>query len=247
MAPGTMKSDDLSRAFSALDTLITRLRGPGGCPWDARQTYETIKTYLLEETYEVLEAIEQGSPEDLCQEMGDLLFQLLFLAGIAEDRGEFSLVEVIESITEKMIRRHPHVFGGKRVDSPDEVAANWDEIKKRENGPAAAPASFLRRVPSNSPALLRAHRLGERASRARPQPSGPVKAWSPVEEGFERLRDAVLQGDAEGVGEKAGDLLFALVNLSRSWGLNAEHLLRAANERFIDRFEEMEEAGKPEG
>jgi len=245
MAPEKMRKNDLSKAFLALNALVARLRGPGGCPWDARQTYESIKTYLLEEAYEVLDAIEQGSPEDLCQEMGDLMFQLLFLAGIAEDQGQFDLLDVIEAITEKMIRRHPHVFEGKKVDGPEEVAENWEEIKKRENGSAEAPSSFLKRVPSNSPALLRAHRLSDRASRIRPDAFRTEEIWPKVEEGFERLREAVLQGDGGGVGEKAGDLLFALVNLARSWDLNAEHLLRASNRRFIERFEEREGTHKP--
>jgi MazG family protein len=245
MAQEKMRKNDLSKAFLALNDLVARLRGPGGCPWDAQQTYETIKTYLLEEAYEVLDAIEQGSPEDLCQEMGDLLFQLLFLAGIAKDQGQFDLLQVIEAITEKMIRRHPHVFEGKKVDGPEEVAENWEEIKRRENGSSESPSSLLRRVPSGSPALLRAHRLSDRASRSRPGSFRTEEIWPSVEEGFERLREALLQGEGGGVGEKTGDLLFALVNLSRSRELNAEHLLRAANQRFIERFEESEENHKP--
>ncbi|MBU2498559.1 MAG: nucleoside triphosphate pyrophosphohydrolase [Proteobacteria bacterium] len=240
-----MRKNDLSEAFLALNALVARLRGPGGCPWDAQQTYETIKTYLLEEAYEVLDAIEQGSPEDLCHEMGDLLFQLLFLAGIAADRGEFDLQDIIEAITEKMIRRHPHVFGGKRVAGPEEVAENWEKIKRQENCSAETSSSLLRRVPSNLPALMRATRLSQRALRLCPAASQPEEIWPGVEERFEGLKKRFLEGDREGIGEKAGDLLFALVNLTRSWELNAEHLLRAANQKFIECFEKGEETIEP--
>jgi tetrapyrrole methylase family protein/MazG family protein len=125
-----MNKDQLAKALSALSDLVSRLRGPEGCPWDREQTDSSIKMYLLEEAYEVLDAIENGSPEGVCEELGDLLFQIIFLASLAEVRGEFDLTEVMEKIASKMIRRHPHVFGDAQVKNPAEVSKNWEEIKK---------------------------------------------------------------------------------------------------------------------
>ena len=127
-----MEPDKLSGALLALVELVARLRGPGGCPWDAKQTDETLKIYLLEEAYEVLDAVERSSPRQVCQELGDLLFQILFLAHLAEERQEFDLVDVLETIREKMIRRHPHVFGDVAVETAEDVAENWAEIKRNE-------------------------------------------------------------------------------------------------------------------
>ena len=127
-----MNKDRLSGTLSALAELVSRLRGDDGCPWDIKQTDSTIKMYLLEEAYEVLDAIEGGSPEDVCQELGDLLFMILFLSRMAEERGEFDLVEVMEKITEKMINRHPHVFGLTDVKSSEEVDIYWEKIKRKE-------------------------------------------------------------------------------------------------------------------
>ena len=133
-----MNKDQLAKALIALSDLVSRLRGPEGCPWDREQTDSSIKMYLLEEAYEVLDAIENGSPEGVCEELGDLLFQIIFLASLAEVRGEFDFTEVMEKIASKMIRRHPHVFGGAQVKNPAEVSKNWEEIKKTEKGASDA-------------------------------------------------------------------------------------------------------------
>lgn len=228
-----MNKDKLSRALLSLSELVSRLRGPCGCPWDAQQTDATIKMYLLEETYEVLDAIERGSSEDVCQELGDLLFQIIFLARLAEETGKFDLVEVIEKITEKMIKRHPHVFGSTRVNSAEDVAENWVRIKKGEVS-----------VPESLPALLRAHRLGERTSKMTTDSPDVEEIWNMVEEAFEDLRKAILDRDKQRIGEETGDLLFGLVNLARHWGLNAEHLLRIVNKKFLERFKETQKALK---
>ncbi len=224
-----MNKDKLSRALLSLSELVSRLRGPCGCPWDAQQTDSTIKMYLLEETYEVLDAIERGSSEDVCQELGDLLFQIIFLARLAEEIGEFDLVEVIEKVTEKMINRHPHVFGSTRVKSAEDVAENWLRIKKGKVS-----------VPESLPALLRAHRLGERTSKMTTDSPNVEEIWSKVEEAFEDLRKAILDRDKQRIGEETGDLLFSLVNLARHWGLNAEHLLRIVNKKFLKNFKKMQ-------
>ena len=247
-----MDPDRLSSAIVDLVNLVERLRGPGGCPWDAEQTDATVKIYLLEEAYEVLEAIEKASSPDVCLELGDLLFQVLFLARLAEERNEFDLVEIIEKITEKMVHRHPHVFGAERVETAEDVALNWAKIKKSEKGALQA-TSLLESVPVNLPALLRAHRLGERASRegfdplnagAGIAPPGKGQIWDGVRERFERLRSALAEKDKELIGEVMGDLLFDMAGLARVWQLNAEDVLRLANQRFLERFEEMEKERK---
>jgi tetrapyrrole methylase family protein/MazG family protein len=236
-----MNRDRLSKAFLALTELVSRLRGPGGCPWDALQTDSTIKMYLLEETYEVMDAVERGSPEEVSMELGDLLFHIIFLGKLAEERGEFDLVEVIEKITEKMINRHPHVFGTTDVKGPEEVAQNWERIKKAEEGTQKSFTSMLQSIPGGLPALLRAHRLGERASKRNLDWFRAEAVWKRIEKGWGELRKAIVKEDQEPVGEEMGDLLFALVTLIRHSGLNAEHLLRNANTRFLERFQRMEE------
>jgi MazG family protein len=241
-----MDAQKLSKALLALHELISKLRGTDGCPWDVLQTDSTIKMYLLEEAYEVLDAIERGGPEDVCQELGDLLFQIIFLVSLAEERGEFDLVEVLEQITEKMRYRHPHVFGQTKVESADEVAENWQKLKERENEKSKTLSENLRGVPVDLPALLRAHRLSDRASRAnRERPDVEVQ-WVNVEKSFEQLKEAVSTSDKERIGHRVGEILFGLVSLARDWGLNAESLLRQVNQEFIQRVEQMErELGTP--
>lgn len=236
-----MNKQKLSRAFLALYDLLSRLRGADGCPWDALQTESTIKMYLLEEAYEVLDAIERASPGDVCQELGDLLFQIMFLARLGEERGEFDLLQLIEQITEKMKNRHPHVFGQATVGSPEEVADNWQRLKKREKDAAKTSSALLQDVPIDLPALLRAHRLSERASRADLESPSAKESWLQVVERFEELKKAVSSSDKERIGRKMGHLLFGLASLARDWGLNAEDLLRHANQKFIERVEEMEQ------
>ena len=242
-----MDPNRLSSAICSLAELIVRLRGPDGCPWDARQTDSSIKVYLIEEAYEVLEAIERSSPQDVCMELGDLFFQILFLAGIAEERKEFDFIDVIESVTEKMIRRHPHVFGNTRVDSVEEVAVNWAKIKKEEKGRSYDTSSLLQDVPAGLPALLRAHRLSQRASTAGFDWQNAGEVLKKVREELAELESALFNEDNDEVAEEIGDLMFSLVNLSRHMGFNAEHLLRLANQKFLERFEMMEKRLKSSG
>ncbi|MEJ2724676.1 MAG: nucleoside triphosphate pyrophosphohydrolase [Deltaproteobacteria bacterium] len=228
-----MNQEAVAKSFTALAELVSRLRRPHGCPWDAQQTYDTIKTYLLEEAYEVVEAVDTGSAEDICSELGDLLFQILFLADIAEEHEDFDLEQVLEKITKKMITRHPHVFGTTKVAGPEEVAENWEKIKTQERGPNQSPSAYLQSIPANLPALLRAHRLSERVSKHRPEASGAPECWERVKEGFEALGKSVAAQDQSRVGECLGDLLFSLSDMARCWGHNAEHLLRKANREFL--------------
>ena len=233
-----MDPDRLSKAVIDLVDLVSKLRGPGGCPWDVKQTDATIKSYLLEEAYEVLDAIEKAYAPEVCQELGDLLFHILFLARLAEEREEFDFTEVVEMITGKMIRRHPHVFGQATVYSVEDVAVNWARIKKEEKETAGDTASLFGSVPMNLPALLRAHRLSERASKAGIGSPDADDTWDKVLKQFESLKNTVDGHDKERFGREIGLLLFHVVNLSRLWGLNSENLLRAATQEFADRVEE---------
>lgn len=239
---GKMDRNRLSKAAVALVDLMERLRGPGGCPWDAQQDDSTIKMYMLEEAYEALEAIERSSPREVCQELGDLLFQIVFLARIAEERSEFDLVEVMEEVTEKMIRRHPHIFGEARLNSAAQVADKWAEIKKTEKSSTGNVSSQLNKVPVELPALLRSHRLNERLSKFGFDYTSPSGIWDKVQEDFRELEANISEEDSEGTGKAIGRLLFDLANLSRHCGQNAERLLRDANQGFLRRFDRMEES-----
>lgn len=238
-----MDKDALAKAFLDLYDLVSGLRGPGGCPWDAQQTEETIKTYLLEEAYEAIDAVDRGNPEDLCHELGDLLFQILFLTAIAEEKGHFELVGVIKEIIRKMIRRHPHVFGDAKAAGPEEVAENWEKIKRQERGLPYASTKLMESVPSNLPALLRAHRLLERAARLKPDDQD---MWAEVEDAFRKLSEVPDKEDAKAMKKEIGNLLLALVGLAGQRGLNAEHVLREANERFVEQFREKSKTGETE-
>ena len=235
-----MDAHKLSKALIALHDLVSKLRGTDGCPWDALQTDSTIRMYLLEEAYEVLDAIERREPEEVCQELGDLLFQILFLVSLAEERGEFDLVEVLEQITKKMRYRHPHVFGETQVENAEDVAHNWHELKKREKEDSDTLSAHLRGVPIDLPALLRTHRLRDRASRANMDRLEGKVEWDKVEKTFERLKRAVATSDKATIGQQVGEILFDLAGLANDWGLNAESLLREVNEAFIHRVEQME-------
>jgi MazG family protein len=197
--------------------------------------------YLLEEAYEALEAIEKEQPGEICQELGDLLFQILFLSYMGEEKGEFDLLEVMTGIHEKMIRRHPHVFGSTTVQDAEEVSLNWAKIKKGEKKENRESASPLESIPAALPALLRAHRLTERASKA-----GLIEVED--EALLNRIGDSIrsLEGpeqakDLDLVRDRMGDLLLDIANLARAKGFNAEDLLRGANQRFYDRFQDAEE------
>lgn len=242
-----MNRTDPADVFTALWSLVERLRGPGGCPWDAKQTAESIKTYLLEEAYEVADAVERESPGDVCHELGDLLFQILFLASIYKESGDFDLHDVLETIRKKMVHRHPHVFGPVEVNSADEVAANWEKIKKEELGLSENDRWPLERIPENLPALMRAHRLIDRAVMHRLLAPGDEDEWSEVQDLWGSLKEAVFEGgDRQRIAKTIGEALFGLVALARKWGLNAEDLLREKNRHFIEEAKQSHKDAEPD-
>jgi MazG family protein len=231
------QKEKLCDALISLLEIMERLRAPDGCPWDAQQTEQTLKVYLLEEAYEVLDAIEKEDSEALCEELGDLFFQIIFLTQLAKEKGKFTFLNVMERIRDKMIRRHPHVFGEKKVRDAQEVVDNWAKIKRQEK--KEKPEEVLNRVPASLPALLRAHRLSERAARFGFDWKDKEQVWEKVKEEFLELKTAMEEKSAEKVKEEIGDLIFSLVNLSRHWGFNAEDILRHTNTKFTDRFNKM--------
>lgn len=230
-------------AFERLVAVMARLRGPGGCPWDREQTLDSLRQWLLEETYEVLEAIDGGDPDTHKGELGDLLLQVVFQARIREEEGAFDAADVADAITGKMRRRHPHVFGDERADDAAAVSRRWSELKEREDGRDSA----LDGVPTALPALLRALRLGEKAAGVGfdwPDRAGVV---AKLDEERAELEDAIESGDAAAIAHEAGDYLFTVVNLCRHLGVDPESALQDTTRRFERRFREVESTAKREG
>lgn len=224
--------------------LIRTLRSPDGCPWDREQQVADLKQYLLDECYEVMEAIDSNCLEKLREELGDLLFQIVFLAYMAEEAGAFHLDDVLTDIHEKMVRRHPHVFGEVQANDTATVKRNWWKIKKAEG---TAPASQLDAVPRNLPALQRAFRLGQRASRAGLDWTDPASVLEKVKEEVGELESALRQENPEGISEELGDILFTLANLGRHLKQNPEESLHRSNNKFLERFHRMEQCASQEG
>ncbi|MBI2080261.1 MAG: nucleoside triphosphate pyrophosphohydrolase [candidate division NC10 bacterium] len=232
--------DEPGPLFAELTAIMARLRGPGGCPWDREQTSSSIAPYLLEETYEVLEAIREGKPTRLREELGDVLLQVVFHAEMAAEAGQFTIADVLRGVSDKLVRRHPHVFGDAEAKTAAEVLVRWEAIKQHERESGGEPASALAGVPRSLPALLRAHRLQEKASRAGFDWPALEGVLAKVEEEWRELKAALEGGQPARVESELGDLLFGLVNLSRFAGVNPEMALTAATERFIRRFHHIE-------
>ncbi len=228
--------------FERLVEIMHRLRAPGGCPWDREQTPDSLSTYLLEETYEVLEALDNNNSQELKEELGDLLLQIVFHAEIAEGTGGTIVGEVIDSICEKLIRRHPHVFGDTKVDGPQTVLKNWEKIKKAEGK-----KSLLGGVPKVLPALLKAFRLGQKASRVGFDWKDAEGILGKVEEEARELHEAKKAGGKKEIEHEYGDLLLILANLGRFLDIDPETALRKATGRFINRFDWMEQAIEKQG
>jgi len=228
--------------FERLVGIMARLRGEGGCPWDREQTRDSLKPFILEEAYEVLEALDEGDLEKLKEELGDLLLQVVFQAQVASERGEFTIAEVLTLIADKLVRRHPHVFGEAKATTAREVLHNWELLKQNERREKAGKASALDGVPKELPALLRAHRLQEKASRVGFDWKEAGEVFRKVEEELSELKTAARTAGLQRIEEELGDLLFALVNLARFLQVNPEDALRKAITRFITRFQYMEEA-----
>ncbi|MFS2149612.1 nucleoside triphosphate pyrophosphohydrolase [Rhizobium sp. Rhizsp42] len=250
---------EASKDISRLIEIMAALRNPEtGCPWDIVQTFETIKPYTIEEAYEVSDAIERNDMDDLCDELGDLLLQVVFHARMAEEGGEFSFGDVVEAITAKMIRRHPHVFARSEADTPDAVKKQWDDIKqaeKRERAERRAArgisedfkAGFLGSVQRSFPALTEALKLQERAAKVGFDWSAPEPILDKIEEEIGELREALASGDHGKVSDELGDLIFAVVNIGRHVKADPEQSLRGTNTKFRRRFNHIETSLEAQG
>ncbi|MCK6569513.1 nucleoside triphosphate pyrophosphohydrolase [Myxococcota bacterium] len=234
---------DSTEAFTRLVGIMARLRSPGGCPWDREQTLSTLRPYLLEETYEVLDAMEAGDAREHCEELGDLLLQVVFQARVREEAGDFDIADVAQAIADKLVRRHPHVFGDGSVVADDAatVVKNWSEIKAAEKASAGTQRkSALDGVPAALPALLRATRIGEKAAAAGFDWREAGGVLDKLDEEALELREAVARGDRASIEAEMGDYLFTLVNACRHLGIDAESALRGTTRRFEQRFRVLE-------
>jgi MazG family protein len=230
--------------FTRLVEIMRMLRSPGGCPWDREQTLQSLRPFLLEETYEALEAIDAGNRDDLREELGDLVFEVVFLAEIAREEGAFTIDDAIETIADKLVRRHPHVFGeAERARSAAEVLGRWEDLKREERAAAGAPAkTTLGGVPRTLPGLLRAYEYGSRAASVGFDWERARDVIGKIEEEIREVRAAVETAhvDPAALEDEIGDLLFAIANLSRKLGVEPENALRGANDKFAARFTELE-------
>jgi len=236
--------------FARFVELIARLRAPGGCPWDREQTHDTVKPMTIEEAYEVAHAIDERDDAELAAELGDLLLQVVFHARIAEDRGAFALREVIETVAEKMVRRHPHVFGSDAASTAGEVLRNWVAIKAEERAKKGKDDdSMLDSVHKGLPAVMEAFQLTTKASRVGFDWPSADGALAKLDEEALELREAVRApaDDARHVAEEVGDLLFVAVNVARLTGVDPESALKAANRKFRRRFHHVEERLRERG
>lgn len=240
------------QGFQGTVEIMKVLRGNGGCSWDRIQTHDTLKNYLLEESYEVLEAIDNQDWENLAEELGDVLFQIVFHAEIASEAGRFNINQVISGINEKMIRRHPHVFIDKASFNPDQVETNWDAIKRLEKGESGESleshglASEMKKIPKALPALMEAYKVQKKAAKVGFDWQEPTAALAKIDEETLELRAALQENDPQKIEEELGDLLFSVVNVSRLLKLQPEMVLRKATEKFIGRFEKMEKVASQE-
>ncbi|NOX20632.1 MAG: nucleoside triphosphate pyrophosphohydrolase [Nitrospirae bacterium] len=231
-------------SFRKTVEIMSRLRAEDGCPWDRKQTHQSLKSYLIEEAYELLEAIDEADPEKMKEELGDLLFQIVFHARLAEERGEFDIWDVLESINQKMISRHPHVFGSDRLDTADQVVKRWDEYKKKEG---KLSESVLEGIPKAMPSLLRAKKVQERASKVGFDWSEVDEVVEKVKEEFNEFIESLRHGRKHEIEEELGDLFFSLVNLSRFVNINPEEALQKTTSKFIKRFNYIEEKARQRG
>jgi MazG family protein len=254
-APADSSLKYIGKLFADLVAVQARLRAPGGCPWDRQQTHSTLRTYLIEEAYEVLDAIEKGSPQELAEELGDLLLQVLFHADLARETGAFDISDVVTGIHDKMVRRHPHVFGNVKAETAGEVLKNWAQLKANEKQKASLEAgpsqnsapSALDGIPRNLPALLEAHQMTRRAAQV-------GFDWDRVDGIFEKLQEetaelhaALAASNRRAAEEEVGDLLFSVVNLARFLELDPEVTLKHSNLKFKQRFQDMEREASHSG
>ncbi len=243
---------DKKADIQKLVDLVERLRGENGCPWDREQTRESLKPMLIEEAYEVLDALDSASPDELKEELGDLLFQVVFHAQIAREKGEFRLADIIDRLHEKMIRRHPHVFGSADLRTAQDVLRNWEDIKAAEKGTESSSQpdsekSLLDGIPPSLPALHQAYQMTAKASRVGFDWSRFEDIVSKLQEETRELQEAVSKGDGRKLADEVGDLLFVVVNIARFLGVDPETALRRTNRKFSRRFRYIESNVKQRG
>ena len=232
------------KRFDELVDLVRRLRAPGGCPWDREQTLESLRPMIVEEAYEVVEAIEGDEPHKLAEELGDLLFQVVFASQMADDEGHFDAGDVVTAIHTKMVRRHPHVFGDAELETAEDVLKNWEELKRGEREAAGRehPKGMLDSVSGHFPALLEAYSLTDRASRVDFDWPSVEPCFEKLEEEIGELKDEIsaVERDRQRVEAEVGDMLFAAVNVARKLGVDPETALKATNRKFRRRFSHIE-------
>ncbi len=229
------ENTEIAEKFQNLVRIMARLRGENGCPWDKEQSHQSLRQYLLEEAHEVLEAIDEQNDPALKEELGDLLLQVIFHAQIAAENDRFDIAGVIDAISEKLIRRHPNVFGDVKINSAKEQIINWENVKKQEGKNSA-----LDGVPKALSALLRAYRIQQKAAAVGFDWPAVEPVWDKIREEIDELRQVLETGNPDQLEEEFGDLLFSLVNVSRFIGVNPEDAMRRAIEKFIARFNELE-------
>ncbi|MBW8351503.1 nucleoside triphosphate pyrophosphohydrolase [Bacillus sp. IITD106] len=236
------------KEFSTLREIIAELRGPDGCPWDKEQTHESLKKYLIEEAYELLDAIDRDDIDNMIEELGDVLLQIMLHAQIGEDEGMFSIEDVIEALSEKMVRRHPHVFGDVQAENSEQVVANWAEIKAKEKSPEARGKSLLDETGKGLPALLKSFDYQKLAAKVGFDWGAPEGAWEKVKEEMQEFENELTNGNKQEQLFELGDLLFAMVNVARLLDIHPEEALQTSNEKFFRRFSFIEskvsESGK---
>jgi len=237
-----------NRSFGRLHEIVGILRSPGGCPWDREQTHASLRKNLIEEAYEVLETIDEDDPEHMQEELGDLLLQVMLHSQIEEETGAFTVYDVTRTLNEKLIRRHPHVFGESAAKDADEALANWQEIKRQEReGKEEAPASALDGIPRELPGLLKAYKLQKKAASVGFDWTDVRDVFAKVEEELEEVRETVLAEDSEQTAGELGDLLFSVVNLARFLKTDPEEAISATNRKFYARFRYIEEQVRLKG
>jgi tetrapyrrole methylase family protein/MazG family protein len=234
------------KQFQKLSDVVDTLMAENGCPWDRVQTHETLKPYLVEEVYETLDALDDKNPQELKDELGDLLYQIMFHAKIASNNNEFDISDVIDSIAEKMIRRHPHVFKNENLDTPDEVVEQWEEIKRTEKSNANR-KSVLDGVPRQLPNLMRAQKLQKKAAKHGFDWDQITAVFDKLDEEIAEFKEAALSGDQDHMNSEMGDILFVLVNIARFQKIDAEEALRGTNKKFIRRFQYIEQEVAKQG
>lgn len=226
--------------------IMKLLRSPEGCPWDREQSHESLKRYLIEETYEYLEAVDKEDKRHMCEELGDVLLQVVFHAQIAAENGDFNIEDVINGVCNKMIHRHPHVFGDASAETSGQVLKNWEEIKKKEKG-ITNQTSVLQDVPNNLPALMRSYKVQQKAAQVGFDWDNTADVFAKIREEIDELEAEYNKSNIDGITDELGDVLFSVVNLSRFLKVHPELSLTQSTNKFIGRFEYIEKRAAEQG